>query len=283
MEYYTHDYIRINVIYDIDKFDELTEILKGKKVLFVFGDSWTNNAYIKNRKEHWCYRLKQKIEYDIVVNVSSDYDSNYQIFDAVKTLLCNSEYPMKKLDYLNDLKEYKVIIEWSTPMRDSTSVAKMYYPYNIATIPNLNSDEPNTKLWLNYVSNWIKMEMYSYDTQKRILFLQEFFNYNNIDWYSFMGFTPLVEREFEKTSYDLRKWINSDRFLFLHGFPNNMQDYLLQTVEKNFTDYIGINEMQFENNRISYFMKHNKVFTDDGHPNVDGLDIMSDVLYDNFL
>jgi len=127
------------------------------------------------------------------------------------------------------------------------------------------------------------MEVYSYDTQKRILFLQEFFKQNNIDWYSFMGFTPLVEKEFENTSYDLREWIDKDRFLFLYGFPNNMQDYLLQSVENEFSDYIGINEMQFENDRKHYFQKYKDVFTNDGHPNIKGLEIISDILYKKIL
>lgn len=276
------DYIILNNN-DLNSFDFFKKNIKDKKVLFVFGDSWTNNRYIQNEKQHWCYLLKEKLGYDVVVNTSNNYDSNYQIFDSIKFVLSNHEFPMKKLDYLNSLKEFKVIIDWSTPMRDSTSVAHMYYPYNISTIPDLNSKEANTKLWMDYVSNWFRMEVYSYDTQKRILFLQEFFKHNNIDWYSFMGFTPLVEKEFENTSYDLREWIDKDRFLFLHGFPNNMQDYLLQSVENEFSDYIGINEMQFENDRKHYFQKYKDVFTNDGHPNIKGLEIISDILYKKIL
>ena len=274
------DYITINISnFPQHIHEQIKENIKGKKVLFVFGDSWTNNRYIENPKQHWCYLLKEKLNYDVIINTSNNYDSNYQIFDSIKTILSDEEFPMNKRGYLDTLKEYKVVIEWSTPMRDSTSVAEMYSPYNISTIPNLNSIQANTKLWMDYVSNWFRMEIYSYDTQKRILFLQEFFKNNNIDWYSFMGFTPLVEKQFDGTNYDLRKWIDKNRFLFLYGFPNNMQDYLLQSVEDGFSDYIGINEMQFENDRQPLFNKHNEVFTSDGHPNTKGLEMMADIVY----
>jgi len=274
------DYITINISnFSQHIHEQIKENIKGKKVLFVFGDSWTNNRYIENPKQHWCYLLKEKLNYDVIINTSNNYDSNYQIFDSIKTILSDDEFPMNKRGYLDTLKEYKVVIEWSTPMRDSTSVAEMYSPYNISTIPNLNSIQANTKLWMDYVSNWFRMEIYSYDTQKRILFLQEFFKNNNIDWYSFMGFTPLVEKQFDGTNYDLRKWIDKNRFLFLYGFPNNMQDYLLQSVEDGFSDYIGINEMQFENDRQPLFNKHNEVFTSDGHPNTKGLEMMADIVY----
>ena len=119
--------------------------------------------------------------------------------------------------------------------------------------------------------------MYSYDTQKRILFLQEFFNHNKINWYMFMGFTPLVEKQFYNTEYDLRKWIDKKRFLFLNGFPNNMQDYLITTLDKSFQQDININEMQFKNDRHRYF--DNEVFTSDGHPNIKGFELMSDIIY----
>jgi len=274
------DYITINISnFPQHIHEQIKENIKGKKVLFVFGDSWTNNRYIENPKQHWCYLLKEKLNYDVIINTSNNYDSNYQIFDSIKTILSDEEFPMNKRGYLDTLKEYKVVIEWSTPMRDSTSVAEMYSPYNISTIPNLNSIQANTKLWMDYVSNWFRMEIYSYDTQKRILFLQEFFKNNNIDWYSFMGFTPLVEKQFDGTNYDLRKWIDKNRFLFLYGFPNNMQDYLLQSVEDGFSDYIGINEMQFENDRQPLFNKHTEVFTSDGHPNTKGLEMMADIVY----
>ena len=274
---YPNDYIYKYAEEEISK-----QNLYDKKVLFVFGDSWTNNRYIKNPKKHWCYLLKQKLDYDLVVNISDNYDSNYEIFDCVKKTLSDKDYPMNQQSYLDKLKEFKVVIDWSTPMRDSTSVAEMYSPWNTATIPNLDSKKPNTKLWLDYVDKWFRVEMYSYDTQKRILFLQEFFNHNKIDWYMFMGFTPLVEKQFYNTEYDLRKWIDKERFLFLYGFPNNMQDYLITTLDKKFKEDIDINEMQFENNRLKYFGSHsNGVFTCDGHPYIRGFELMSDIIYRN--
>ena len=272
---YPNDYIYKYAEEEISK-----QNLYDKKVLFVFGDSWTNNRYIKNPKKHWCYLLKQKLNYDYVINISDDYDSNYEIFDSVKKTLSDKDYPMNQQKWLNNLREFKVVVEWSTPMRDSTSVAEMYSPWNTATIPNLDSKKPNTKLWLDYVDRWFRIEMYSYDTQKRILFLQEFFNHNKIDWYMFMGFTPLVEKQFYNTEYDLRKWIDKERFLFLYGFPNNMQDYLITTLDKKFKEDIDINEMQFENNRLKYFGSHsNGVFICDGHPDTKGLELMSDIVY----
>lgn len=275
---YPNDYI-----YKYEKDEIPKKDFYNKKVLFVFGDSWTNNRYVKNPKKHWCYLLKQKLDYDLVVNISDYYDSNYEIFDCVKKTLSDKDYPMNQQSYLNKLKEFKVVIDWSTPMRDSTSVAEMYSPWNTATIPDLDSKEPNTKLWLDYVDKWFRVEMYSYDTQKRILFLQEFFNHNKIDWYMFMGFTPLVEKQFHNTEYDLRKWIDKDRFLFLYGFPNNMQDYLITTLDENFKDGIRINEMQFKNNRLKYFgSDSNGVFTCDGHPDTKGLELMSDIIYRSF-
>jgi len=270
---YPKDYLYFQELSDYKKLSKIN----NKKVLFVFGDSWTNNRYINKSEKHWCYLLKEKLQYDYVINVSNNYDSNYNIFDAIKFVLCDNKFPMKEDTYLNKLKEFKVVVDWSTPMRDDTSVAKMYSPYNTAAIPDLQSNEPNIKLWLDYVDKWFRVEMYSYDTQKRILFLQEFFNHNKIDWYMFMGFTPLVEKNFHDTEYDLRKWIDKKRFLFLNGFPNNMQDYLITTIDKDFKEDIDINEMQFKNNRLKYFS--NEVFTSDGHPNIKGLELMSDVIY----
>ena len=92
-----------------------------------------------------------------------------------------------------------------------------------------------------------------------------------------MGFTPLVEKQFYNTEYDLRKWIDKKRFLFLNGFPNNMQDYLITTLDKSFQQDININEMQFKNDRHRYF--DNEVFTSDGHPNIKGFELMSDIIY----
>ncbi len=270
---YPKDYLYFSNLY---YYEELSN-LDNKKVLFVFGDSWTNNRYIKNPKKHWCYLLKEKLQYDYVINVSNNYDSNYNIFDATRYVLCDDKFPMKQKNSLSKLKEFKVVVDWSTPMRDDTSVAKMYSPYNTATIPDLELVEPNTKLWLDYVDKWFRVEIYSYDTQKRILFLQEFFNHNKIDWYMFMGFTPLVERQYENTEYDLRKWIDKERFMFLNNFPNNMQDYLITTIDENFKDEININEMQFENSRKEFFS--NEVFTGDGHPNIKGFELMSDIIY----
>ena len=137
---YPNDYIYKYVEEEISK-----QNLYDKKVLFVFGDSWTNNRYKKNPKKHWCYLLKQKLDYDLVVNISNYYDSNYEIFDCVKKTLSDKDYPMNQQSYLDKLKEFKVVIDWSTPMRDSTSVAEMYSPWNAATIPNLDSKKPNTK------------------------------------------------------------------------------------------------------------------------------------------
>lgn len=77
---YPKDYLYFSNLY---YYEELSN-LDNKKVLFVFGDSWTNNRYIKNPKKHWCYLLKQKLDYDLVVNISDNYDSNYEIFDCVK-------------------------------------------------------------------------------------------------------------------------------------------------------------------------------------------------------
>ena len=47
---YPNDYIYKYVEEEISK-----QNLYDKKVLFVFGDSWTNNRYVKNPKKHWCY------------------------------------------------------------------------------------------------------------------------------------------------------------------------------------------------------------------------------------
>jgi len=93
----------------------------------------------------------------------------------------------------------------------------------------------------------------------------------------------LVEKQFQDTEYDLRKWIDKKRFLFLNGFPNNMQDYLITCIDENFKDDIHINEMQFENNRLKYFgYNSNGIFTSDGHPDTKGLKYMTDLIYRSF-
>ena len=55
---YPKDYLYFSNLYDYEKLPSLD----NKKVLFVFGDSWTNNLYIDESTKHWCYLLKEKLE-----------------------------------------------------------------------------------------------------------------------------------------------------------------------------------------------------------------------------
>jgi hypothetical protein len=279
-ENYPDDYLYYESLQDFQEEQCYPSQVKNKKVLFVFGDSWTNLRYLPHRKNDWCYLLKQFLGYDYVISVSNDSDSNYNIFDTIKRTLCGRDFPMRlQKNWRNGPSEFKVIIGWSTPLRDSTSVADMYSPYSISTIPNLRDVQENTRLFMKYTSKWLRPEVYSFDTQKRILFLQEFFEYNKIDWYSFMAFTPLVENNFKDTPYDLRKWINPNRFFGLYDYPSNMQDYLISKVDSDYKKDASITEQQFYSkkqgfkffdwddlDRRKYWDKEDKMFTEDGHP-----------------
>ena len=67
-------------------------LLKDKKVLFAFGDSWTNNTYLHNTNEYpqlsWSYKLAEKLGYDAVVNISWDGGSNTEIYEHCLKMMC---------------------------------------------------------------------------------------------------------------------------------------------------------------------------------------------------
>ena len=72
----------------------------------------------------------------------------------------------------------------------------------------------------------MRKELYQYTTQVQIILLQEYFKNHNIDFYSFMAFTPLVENEFKNTEWDLREHIDTEKFYGLYSDINSMAQKL---------------------------------------------------------
>ena len=289
--------------------------LENKKILVVVGDSWTNNLYLEEN-ERWAYKLGLLKGYDIVFNISTNYGSNEEIFTNLLNFFNFKEFYKDDKHNIDrcffktkyNVNNLDVIIGWSTPIRDKSSISYLYQPFNTSTIPNIEENNNSSLLWTKYFNDWFNVEYHSYKTQLFILFLQEYFKIHNVNWYSFMGFTPLVEKEFENTKWDLRKFIDSSKIFGLYDYPSNMQEYLIKICHNTiYNDELPILEMQYmeDNQKInlwtSKFTKllkfkdkftkrkeifdsytHNKqIFTSDGHPNIVGTSLIAEFLNKN--
>ena len=282
--------------------------LKNKKVLFTFGDSWTNNTYLQNfelyPKKTWSYQLAEKLSYDAVVNISWQGGSNTEIFESCLNTMClNEDYEFNKCK-IKELgcSEMKCIIGWSSQIRDFSPMHKIFRPFNVANIPyvSFSDDSPQSNSYFKFLDKIMKKEYYQYITQTQTILLQDYFNYHKIEFYTFMAFTPLVENEFKNTDWDFREYINTKTFYGLYSKIDNMAQKLNDLNKLGIKNEFIIDQPYYNNdNFINIFSKffnkkkeykellqlqnkntsNNKYCYEDGHPNDLGLEIIADELY----
>jgi len=286
--------------------DEIVKI-SNNRVLITAGDSWTNNNYLKQVQDHWSYKLGIKGHYDYVFNLGTMGGSNEKIYETVIDFLSDysSEPNINFISSVFDIHLIDVVVMWSSPIRDESPLTKLYQPFSSATIPDINSNKFNAQLYKKYFGDWFRYEYHSYRTQLLTLFLQEFFDYNKISHKFLMGFSPIINKEFENTQWDLRQHINKNNFYGLYGFPKTVQDYLIQKGNSQFKDELDIvemfhlNENENSTNRfVDYFKKTfrdiglfknrmkifeeqngNGEFMADGHPSSQGCTSISELIY----
>lgn len=282
--------------------------LKNKKVLFTFGDSWTNNTYLQNfdlyPKKTWSYQLAEKLSYDAVVNISWQGGSNTEIFESCLHTMClNEDYEFNKCK-IKELgcSEMKCIIGWSSQIRDFSPMHKIFRPFNVTNIPyvSFSDDSPQSNSYFKFLDKIMKKEYYQYITQVQTILLQDYFNYHKIEFYTFMAFTPLVENEFKNTDWDFREYINTKTFYGLYSKIDSMVQKLNDLSELDIKNEFIIDQPYYNNdNFINIFSKflnkkkeykellqlqnksisNNKYCYEDGHPNDLGLEIIADELY----
>lgn len=283
--------------------------LKNKKVLIVFGDSWTNNTYLHNfgtyPKKSWSYLLAEKLNYDCVINHSWNGGSNAEIFEECLFLFSLYEdYEFNKCK-INEFEfsEIKIVIGWSSQVRDFSPVHKLFRPFNVTNIPYINFNEKSkfSETYFKFIDKLMKKEYYQYITQIQTILLQDYFKAHNIDCYFFMAFTPLVEDEFKKTEWDLRQYIDENKFYGLNSDVSNMSYKLNSIVNSEVKNNFVVDQPFYNNtNFISIFTNffnkkkefkdylevafkgndENKYLIFDGHPNELGLEIISNELFE---
>lgn len=280
---------------------------RNKKVLFVFGDSWTNNAYLNNKNNSypyntWSYKLAEKLGYDFVINLSTNGGSNTEIFETcLGTMSMFEDYQFDKCKIWDiGASEIKVVVGWSSQLRSFDATTKLFRPFNCTSLPFI-SDGDNTnfsKLYGKYITN-LHPEYCSYSTQLQTICLQHYFNHHKIDSYYFMGFTPLLEKESYYTKWDLRSEIDSNRFYGLYSELGDMSskinsisnsqirnEYIIDqpffsmgfknVFSKIFKSKIGFSEY-LDNGVLN--QSNNPYLESDGHPNELGLEVMATELY----
>lgn len=306
----------MDYIDNVHNFESVVQygILKDKKVLFTFGDSWTNNTYLNNSSSTtypikcWPYQLAEKLRYDVVVNLSWQGGSNVEIFEhCLHTISLNEDYEFDKCK-IKELgcSEIKCIIGWSSQIRDFSPIHKLFRPFNVSNIPYITLQDVHDptkslqRLYFKFIDKIMKKEYYQYITQVQTILLQEYFKHHKIDFYTFMAFTPLVENEFKNTEWDLREHIDSNRFYGLYSDVDSMAQKLNNLLESDIRNEFVIDQPHYDNqNFISIFSKFfnkkkeykefletqnklkikGKYYLDDGHPNELGLEVMADELF----
>ncbi len=298
---------------DIEWFNERVNngSLKNKKVLFAFGDSWTNNNYLQNIGEYphsgWSYRLAKQIGYDAVVNISWNGGSNTEIYEKCLTMMCGDEDFQFDKCGVKDLgfSEFKVIVGWSSQYRDFGPIHKIFRPYTVTNIPEhvsntLDAGRDKSILYYKFIEKLFKKEYYQYTTQIYSIFLQHYFKSHNIDSLMFMAFNPLVEESLRGTEWDLREYIDESRFYGLYDSISNMGQLLNQKGGYDIGDtfvldqpyYYSTGVMNFfskffnKGTKFNEYLSSNKesrlnniYLMDDGHPNSIGCEVIANELY----
>lgn len=289
--------------------------LENKKVLFTFGDSWTNNTYLSRQgfdtypQKSWPYQLAEKLGYDIVVNTSWEGGSNTEIFErCLHTMSLNEDYEfdkckIKELGY----SEIKCIVGWSSQIRDFSPMHKLFRPFNVCNIPYIafgdehSPDKSLQRLYFKFIDKIMKKEYYQYITQVQTILLQEYFKHHKIDFYTFMAFTPLVENEFKNTQWDLREYIDGNGFYGLYSDIDSMSQKLNNLIGSDIKNEFIVDQPHYGNeNFISIFSKFfnkkkeykdflqlqnklkikSKYHIEDGHPNELGLEVICNELFE---
>lgn len=288
---------------------------KDKKVLFTFGDSWTNNNYLNNDStgnynvtsslanypyKTWTYRLMERLGYDCVVNIATNGGSNEEIFKwCLDTMCLYEEYAFDKCR-IHELgaKEIKVVIEWSSPIRNFGPVNKLFRPFNVSSLPfpQRNDAVPEMYEFYTFYMNNGYTDVSSWHTQIYTIALQKYFATHNIESFYFMGFAPLIEEHKMYTEWDLRTHIEENRFYKLYESANNMatvlnelcnepvkHKFLVETSMMFIDTFRSFYKTVLKNVTDEYWdsqqVPNPKLFIADGHPNVEGLDIISHEIY----
>ena len=290
----------INYYYSSDEFLEAVKFnrFQNKKVLFTFGDSWTNNNYLNFYKTYpqkcWSYQLAEKLQYDGVVNISTNGGSNEEIFKyCLDTMCLYEDYTFEKCEIQNiGATEIKVVIGWSSQLRTFDALHNLFRPYNVSSIPFVTDQiTPFQTLYKTYVHHLHK-EYYCFKTQMQTIALQHYFARHNIESFYFMAFTPLLESDLMNTKWDLRSDIDASRFYKLFEEANNMSNTLnerCESLEKHehiietsmlYIDHLKSHFSKLLNKKLSSFTTpHPRYFLPDGHPNEVGLEVIADELF----
>ena len=299
----------IKYIYSVDEFMEgptsvKTNFFPGKKVLFTFGDSWTNNNYLNSRGSYpekcWSYQLAEKLNYDVVVNIATNGGSNEEIFSWCLNTMClyDGEYRFDKCK-IHELgaAEIKVVIGWSSQLRDFGTLKNIFRPYNVASLPFPYGNTLGETLYQTYVNN-LHPEYYCFQTQMETIALQHYFQQHNIESFYFMAFTPLLEQEVVGTKWDFRHLIDEKRFYNLFTLGNSMCSLLNELCdEPDKHEHVVETPMLYVETLKNYYLNlfskktdkqkyllaltnpNSKYFVEDGHPNEAGLEVISNELY----
>lgn len=281
---------------------------ENKKVLFTFGDSWTNNTYISPNGTYpmkaWSYRLAEKINYDVVVNMSWQGGSNTEIFEnCLYAMSLNEDYEFYKCR-IKELgcSEIKCIVGWSSQIRDFSPMHKIFRPFNVTNIPfiTFTDESSHSKLYFKFLDKIMRKEYYQYITQVQTILLQDYFKHHKIEFYAFMAFTPLVEDEFKNTDWDFREYIDTNTFYGLYSKIDSMAQKLNELNESDIKNEFIIDQPHYNNrNFINIFTKYfnkrkeyaeflekqhssklsSKYHLEDGHPNELGLEVISNELF----
>ncbi len=286
-------------------------VLKDKKVLFAFGDSWTNNTYLHNTNEYpqlsWSYKLAEKLGYDAVVNISWNGGSNTEIYENCLKMMCyEDDYEFDKCG-IKDLgfSEIKVVVGWSSQYRDFGPIHKIFRPFVVTNIPENVSDtldrgRDKSVLYYDFIDKLFRKEYYQYSTQLYSIFLQKYFESHNIDSLMFMAFNPLVEESLKGTEWDLREYIDETKFYGLYDDISNMGQLMNHKGGHKIADTFVLDQPYYYADGIKGFFSkffnkgsgfkeylqsnkesrlNNIYLMDDGHPNSLGLDIITNELY----
>lgn len=284
---------------------------QNKKIIFAFGDSWTNNTYIEDinyappgslyPSRCWTYRLAEKMGYDCVVNISTAGGSNDDIFKYCLDAMCLYDEYTFNLCRIYELKatEIKVVIGWSTQIRNFDVLNNIFRPYNCASLPFVyNPTDTETKevrsLHEIYVRN-LHSEYLCFKTQLQTIALQHYFKKHGIESFYFMAFTPLLENDIVNTKWDLREEIDETRFYQLYslGHMDNTIKKICNSDSRN--KHIVESSMLYMKHFKDYYKKYlpkmdsgyldkidsldKQYFRPDGHPNENGLEIISEEVY----
>lgn len=228
--------------------------------------------------------------------------SNEEIFQFCMNTMClyDGYYDFEKCRiHEAGAKEIKVVVGWSSQLRNYDALNSLFRPYKVSSFAHANDDDtPFQNLYRIYLSH-LHNEYYSFKTQMQTIALQHYFKRHGIEFFAFMAFTPLLEEELMGTKWDLRQDIDEKRFYKLFQKTNSMCSTLNELCNDAIThEYIIETPMLYTKDIRKYFSTFtnglkainrkylsgsstpdSRYFIWDGHPNEAGLEVISDELY----